>query len=91
MNQFIIIGKTTENKLENNYFSVEVTRRLKNQDGGYDTDILKVLAFGEISKGLYEYLCEGMMVGVTGRIEVRDGEMVLIAEKVSFLSREERN
>lgn len=91
MNQFIFIGDVTEINLQDNYFKVSVKRLYKNLDGDYDKDNLKVFAYKQINEQLKEHLCEGQIVGVRGRVETRDNEIVLIADKVSLLTREERN
>lgn len=90
INMFTIIGRLKDKpKIElKGKMDIEliVPRSFKNINGEYDNDIIKVRLWNPISTTTQEYCERGDLMGVKGRIQINDNEMVLIAEKVTFLS-----
>lgn len=90
MNMFTIIGRLKDKPKtdEKGKTDIEliVPRSFKNVDGEYENDIIKVRLWNPISTTAQEYCVRGDLMGVKGRIQVNDNEMVLIAEKITFLS-----
>lgn len=93
LNQAVLVGRISndlERRNEEGNNSVNITlavpRNFKNANGEYDTDFLKVQLFKTIAESTIEYCKKGDLVGVKGRIQSEDGEMKIIAERLTFLS-----
>ena len=90
MNIFTIVGRLKDKPKadERGRMDLEliVPRSYKNIDGVYENDIIKVRLWNPISTTTEEYCESGDIMGVKGRIQVNDNEIILVAEKVSFLS-----
>lgn len=98
MNNLVIVGrlvsgtelKTSENNEKMCSFRLAVPRPFKNMDGIYETDFISCVAFNLSAMKLHDYLKKGDLIGVKGRLQCQDvdGKMVVIVEKLSFLSGE---
>lgn len=98
LNQIIFVGRLTrkiefieENGEKVGVISLAVPRSYKNKDGIYETDFLSFVARGTIGEHVAEYCEKGDIVGIKGRAESKPQEdksykMILVAEKVTFLS-----
>ena len=79
MNRVIITGNmardpeafTTQNGISRSMFDVAVQRRTKNQDGKYDVDFLRVVAWRQTADFCNRYLSKGRKVAVEGSIQTR--------------------
>lgn len=90
LNQIILVGRL-KNEIEwidneNATFELAIPRNYKNEDGEYDTDIVKIYMTGNIATNTAEYCKKGDIVGIKGHIESLNGEMKILAEKNTFLS-----
>lgn len=65
---------------------LSIPRNVKNEEGIYETDFIPVAIWGGIASNVKEYCRKGDIIGVRGRIEVVEDKIVVIAEKVTFLS-----
>jgi single-strand DNA-binding protein len=52
-------------------FSIGVTRDVKNDTGGYDTDFINITAWQKTAEFVGKYLKKGRLVGIEGRIQTR--------------------
>lgn len=93
LNQVVMVGRITgeikESFLgEKKVVSIElsVQRPYKNENGEYETDIIPVTLWDGIAQNVMEYCNTGDLVGVKGRLQVNDGNLGIVAEKVTFLS-----
>ena len=94
LNQVIIVGRLTDevkvNELENGkkeaIITLAVPKSFKNADGIYETDFINCVLWEGIAKNTAEYCKKGDVISVKGRIQVDDDKMIIIAEKVTFLS-----
>ena len=88
MNNSMIVGRIKEIKKyeQNTIVKVEVVRTFKNTNNEYETDIIPCVLFGEISDTTLQYCKIGDVIGIKGRLQNNDDELLLIAEKVSFIS-----
>ena len=77
--------KETESGVKYTRFSIAVNRRFKNENGEYDTDLLKV-KMGFNNPNINEYITNGSLIGIKGRIENINDQNIIIAEKITFLS-----
>ena len=81
-------------------FSIAVDRR-PNKDGSKETDWIDIVAFTQLAEVCTKYLDKGSMVGIEGRLQVREWEAKdggkrrtteVIADNVQFLTpKGERN
>lgn len=90
LNQFVVVGRIKEfiqEKDNKTTIVLEVPRNFKNELGKYDSDILSFEVSGLIATSAIENCKIQDIVGVKGRIQSDvDNVMRLIAEKVTFLS-----
>ena len=91
LNQFIIVGRIVKDlEKESNVITIAIPRHYKNEDGEYDTDFVDVAIDGTLAKTTIEYCKKGDIIGVKGSIrsEISNDirKMILVAEKVTFLS-----
>ena len=89
LNQAIIIGRISH--IADSKITVAVSRPHKNEEGVYDTDFIPVKIKGGVAETVLAYCKKTDVVGVKGRLEVDHGKLILVAEKVSFLSSGKRN
>lgn len=90
LNQSVLVGRiaklpdvTNENGC---YVTLAVSRNFKNADGEYQTDMLPCLLFGGVVDTTLNYCKVGDIIGVKGRLEEKDENMILVAEKVTLLT-----
>ena len=94
LNQTVIVGRITKDieikELENGKkvvnLTIAVPRSYKNEEGIYDTDFIPCTLWNTIATSVSEYCKKGDLVGIKGRLENKEDGLVLIAEKVTFLS-----
>lgn len=90
LNQVVLVGRLVndieDKESENVVITLAVGRSLKNENGEYDTDFIKILVRGIIAKNTAEYCKKGDILGVKGRIQSDGKEQVIVAEKITFLS-----
>lgn len=99
LNQVVLVGRLTEKpimqNLENDkkvcYIKLAITRCYKNCNGEYETDFINCTLYQTIANNVVEWCKKGDLVGVKGRLETKDNELQIIAEKVSFLSSKKEN
>lgn len=86
--------KKSENDKDYTTITLAVQRSFKNSNGIYETDFVKCILWNGIAQNTTEYCKKGDLVGIRGRIQVRnyqDGEETkyiteIIVEKISFLA-----
>lgn len=78
-----VVEREGEEKLT--ALTIAVPRSYKNTDGIYETDFIPCSTYGHISERVAEYCTKGDLVGIKGRIQIRDSKIELVAEKVTFL------
>ena len=87
MNNALIVGRIVKIKnKQRTIVTVAVPRTFKNSVGEYETDMIPVILYGSISKTTLEYCDKGDMIGVKGKLQVENGILRLVADKVTFLS-----
>jgi single-strand DNA-binding protein len=77
---------TQSNKAVGN-FSLAVNRKFKNQNGEYEADFINCIVFDKLAETIKEYVKKGDLIGVCGRLQVRnytdkDGNKKYITEVV---------
>lgn len=83
MNNVVVVGRIT--RFKGNEVTITVNRNYKNEDGIYMSDSIPVCLGINMTDQMAQYCRIGDVIGVKGRLENRDG-VVVLAEKVSFLS-----
>ena len=102
MNQITLVGRLTEEpilktkeKITKLNITIAVPRTYKNQDGIYETDFIRCVLWDNIARRTSEYCHKGDLVGVKGRLQVRnyqsDEETTkyiseVVVESLTFLS-----
>ena len=95
LNNLTIVGRIAkdleieknENENKRLIMVLAVPRSFKNVNGEYETDFIPVEVPGyQMQSSLVEYCRKGDIVGVKGRLQSNSGQIIVVAEKVSFLS-----
>lgn len=93
LNQITIVGRIASdlelNEAEDKKvttITLAVSRSYKNAEGEYETDLVPVTLWAGIAENTVNYCKKGDIVGVRGRIETKEDKIVIVAEKLSFLS-----
>lgn len=92
LNQLILVGRVKNIEELDNELKVilSVTRTYKNVDGEYEVDNIPCILWNNIATNIKEYCNIGDVVGIKGRIQEKEGNIQLIAEKVTFLSNKKK-
>lgn len=85
LNQVVLVGRIKEFK-EDNQIILEVSRRYKNEQGEYEVDDITINYSDDNYNTIKEYCQLTDMIGVKGRIETRDNQMIIINHKTTFLT-----
>lgn len=91
LNQIVLVGRLANEVKENEgekYFSITlaVPRSFENENGEYETDMVPIILWEGIGENTKEYCHKGDVIGIKGRIEAKDNKVVVVAERVTFLS-----
>lgn len=94
LNQLVLVGrlvdkpivKETEDGRKVSYIKIAVPRNYKNADGEFDTDIIPITLWNGIAENTENYCNKGDLIGVKGRVEENEENIILVAEKITFLS-----
>lgn len=93
LNQAVIVGRLLEKSIveEKNdrkvsFIKLVCPRPFKNEEGIFENDIIPVIIYNGVATNTYEYVNAGDLIGVKGRLEQDDDKIVLIGEKITFLS-----
>lgn len=81
-----LIDKPIKNGENNVLITIAVPRTYKNTNGEIETDLINAQLWDGIATNAEQYLNKGDLVGVKGRLETKDDKMIVIAEKITFLS-----
>ena len=88
LNQAVLVGRINETpKYEegkNSIIMLSVPRSYKN--GEYETDLIKVMISEQMAKNTVEYCKKGDLVGIKGKVVVKDDIMYISGEKLTFLN-----
>lgn len=93
LNQIVLVGRLTQNPKikkseKNTIIHLAVTRNYKNVEGIYETDIIPIILWKGMAENTAKYCKKGDLVGIKGRLETNDEKIEVIAEKITFLSKE---
>lgn len=86
-NMVCLIGRlSTDINEKDSTMTLAVQSNIKNEEGVYDTYFIDVLLYGQMLKNTLEYVKKGDLVGVKGRLKTENDELIVVADKISFLS-----
>lgn len=103
LNQIVLVGRLVQDpeikELENGKRTTDITlavpRNYKNSEGVYETDFIPCRVWNIVADTVKECCKKGDLVGVKGRIQTRKEDdkniIYVIAEKITFLSKKEKN
>lgn len=88
LNQLVIVGRLVESKKdgESLVIKISVPKPYKNEDDIYENDIVPITLKGLIANNTEEWVKEGDIIGIKGRIETNNIGIEIVGEKVTFLS-----
>jgi hypothetical protein len=89
LNQLVLVGRIK--KVEDNTITLSIPRNYKNNEGIYETDLIPIILPESILEKSKEYCKIDDVVGVKGRLETKEGNIIVIAEKMTFLSSNQRD
>lgn len=86
-NMVYLIGRlSTDMKENDSSIKLAVTRQFKNENGEYETDFVDVKLIGAMLENTIKYIKKGDLIGVKGRLQVENEQLIVIADKLSFLT-----
>lgn len=92
LNQVVLVGRLTKDPVGElnrpcKEVNLAIPRAYKNNEGEYETDFINCeLWNNSIGESCSEYCKKGDIIGVKGRLESREGKIIMVAEKITFLS-----
>ena len=94
LNQTVLVGRIvsdpqineTKNERKIATITLAVSRNYKNEKGKYDIDFIPCVLWNSVAENAYEYCQKGDVVGVKGRLQNTNGNVEVIAERLTFLS-----
>lgn len=89
LNQIVLVGRLTETpEVEEGkaMITLAVPRSYKNENGEYDTDFIPVRLFKGIAESTAEYCKKSDLISIRGRVQMQENKLLVVAEKVTFLS-----
>jgi len=94
LNQVVMVGRLVKDieikEIEDGKTITNITlaipRCYKNADGEYDTDFVTCKLWNNLAEQANNYCKKGDIVGVKGRLQTEDDKLIVIAEKITFLS-----
>jgi len=88
MNQIVLVGRLENIEFDNDYahITLRCPRPSRNEAGIYDSDSLCCIFKLNNSVNLREVCNIDDVIGIKGRLENKDGNLIVKAEKLTFLS-----
>ena len=93
LNQTVLVGRIVKDpvieEMEDRKYcniTLAVPRSFKNAEGIYEEDIIPITLYQTIAHNAVDYCKKGDLVGIKGRIQAKENEIEIVAEKLTFLS-----
>ena len=93
LNQTVLVGRIVKEpvieEMEDRKYcniTLAVPRSFKNADGEYETDFIPLTLWNAMAQNTLDYCKKGDLVGVKGRIQAKENDIEIVAEKLTFLS-----
>lgn len=68
--------------------TLAISRDCKNTAGIYETDFIPCVLWNGIADKVEEFCNKGDCIGIKGKLQVIDNQVTVIADKVSFISKQ---
>lgn len=86
-NMVCLIGRlSTDINEKDSTMTLAVQSSIKNEEGIYDTYFIDILLYENMLKNSMEYLKKGDLVAIKGRLIIKNNELKVVADKLSFLT-----
>lgn len=82
LNQIVLVGRISEIKEEDDKVNLKLNVKTKD----FQDELFDVTLTGNIGKNVIQNCPDDSIVGVKGRMTHEDGNMIILAEKVTFLA-----
>lgn len=89
LNQLVLVGKIEEIITKENVVKVRVEKYYKEDGLQKEYEIFRINVFGNLINTMKENCKKNDVIGVKGKLEVNNGIIEIIAEKITFLSKKE--
>jgi len=94
INSTILIGRLAKDpkvkELESgkkvSNITLAVNKPYRDVNGKYGVDFIDCTLWQEVAENTSEYCEKGDLIGVKGRLEIRDKKLILVAENITFLN-----
>lgn len=90
LNQTVLVGRITKDiEMEGETkatITLGVPRSFRNVNGEYDTDLIPCVLWAGIATNTKNYCKKGDLVGIKGRIQSNENGIIVVAEKLTFIS-----
>ena len=94
LNQVVLVGRINNepagmcDENQHNFTMIElvVPRSYKNADGIYENDNIEIKLYDTITTTTMQFVHKNDLVGIKGRLQNDKNKLIVIAEKVTFLS-----
>ena len=83
LNQVVLIGRIKE--MHEGKIIISIPRNYKNEDGEYDNDLITVFVRGQLNDTVQDYCSIEGIVGVKGKVSTEKDNIIIEAEKITFL------
>jgi len=94
INQVTLIGRVVENPTLRKYeeviastLTLAVARPFKNMEGNIETDFIRVSLWNGVAQSTCEYIQKGDIVGIKGRLAVKESEVSFSKEAETLKKR----
>ena len=95
LNQLVLAGRIvnipTEKEEKGTKITISVSRNYKNIEGIYETDNIDIMLYEQMVSNVLEYCKQGDLIGVRGRVETKDNNLIIIADKITYLTSDKEN
>ena len=85
LNQLVLVGRIKEIKEDKNIV-LAVSRAYKNEEGIYETDLIPIVLSDKLFDNAKEFCQVNDVIGVKVRLETKDNNIIIIAERLTLLS-----
>ena len=85
LNPLVLVGRIKEIKEDKNIV-LAVSRAYKNEDGACETDLIPIVLSDKLFDNAKEFCQVNDVIGVKGRLETKDNNIIIIATQLTFLS-----
>lgn len=99
LNQVVLVGRLSHDleikEIEENEKELDmilsIPRSFKNSEGIYETDFINCKVYGNMANNVLDYCKKGDLLGVRGRLQVVDNNMLVVVDRVTFSSSSKSN